>query len=705
MSSPDPLDDVFRSEMNVLLPLLETVSGIRAPSYISREPHRRAQRLQFLLDHVSILLRKFVESNASMITPWIPDSKDCDSHLIDHCQRLQIPTLHEKPCLILHELGQSIPGPFAQTLRDEPTDIFYATSTSVKDVILLNTSGSGKTRLVLEGLCRQWGFYFTCKRNPDEVGSSDIDSIIRPEGCLERQGLTVELPTHPEVLKTAYRANKDISNRCFSAAMLARILVLSCFLRTWIGRSVDVSLLKRQWLLLQLDTSLLRTETQAVDVDVFQELTAILSTVESPQDLADIGYTLFGACAREIQMLGSSGLPVFYCVVDEAQTGAESWCNSFLCHNMQKSRPALQAMLRNWRETYTRMSMIITGTSINRDLITEALSSTMGKQTQVHDGITYTGAWGDDTTIQNYLRKYIPETYLQTPEGRELLRRARYWLWGRPRFIATYVQLVIQNNFRSYHRLLSYTIKEISNFTPNDAESWEKPEPKLDMFTPKLSPFDYQRRLHFFNLVNFVRTNNSSSVPNMRRKLLDAITQLTYERFMGKKPYSVPIIDHELVQCGFARFPGHAVANPAIDEPLAYLAADIWLNSQEELEDARHDYWHGMIAYDNPDINGFECYAALLLADVFKDYTTLSDIFDLHEPRVDRALCNQKARLVSCWRDASEGVKVAPFVYPLRNQTSGGRLTLGPQASSHTLGLRRGPDHSIDLDWLDCKDR
>ncbi|KAG6834620.1 hypothetical protein H0H93_008530, partial [Arthromyces matolae] len=574
-------DERAATFIGIVFSCLETNSKIPCPNYVSREPYKRAQRLRFLLDHATKLLKNFVKSKDSMITPWIPNSKDCDSHLIDHCQRLQIPTLHNKPCLLLHELGQSIPGPFSQTLRDAPTDIFCATSTSMQDVVLLNTSGSGKTRLVLEGLCRQWGFYFTCKRNSDEVGSSDIDSIIRPEGCFEQQGLKVELPTHPAEFKNALRDNEEIAGRCFSAAMLSRILVLSCFLRTCIGGSVDISLLKRQWLLLQLDTSLLRTETQIFDVDVFQELTGILSTVNKSQELARIGYTLFEACVREIKMLESSRSTVFYCVLDEAQTGAESWGNSFRCHNKKDSRPALQAMLRKWRATYTTMSMIITGTSINRDLITQTLSSTMGKHAQLHDGVTYTGAWGDDTTIENYLRKYIPETYLHTREGCELLSRARYWLWGRltydflsPRFIATYVQLVIQNNFQSYHRLLSYTIKGISDFTPNDAESWEKPEPKLDIFTPKLSPFDYQR------------------LPNMRRKLLDAITQLTYERFMGKKPYSIPIIDHELVQCGFARFPGHAVENPAIDEPLAYLAADIWLNSQEDLEDARHDYWH-----------------------------------------------------------------------------------------------------------------
>ncbi|KAG6836152.1 hypothetical protein H0H93_010881 [Arthromyces matolae] len=553
--------------------------------------------------------------------------------------------------------------------------------------LLLNTSGAGKTRLILQGLCKQWGFYFTCKRNSDEVGSSDIQSIIRPEGCLNQQGIIPDLSNAPSVVE-ALADNEQIANRCFSAAMVSRILVFSCFLRTFKlrGRNMDILLLKARWLLLQLDTSLLGTNTQIGDV--FQELTGILSTIIDRKELTRLGQRLLHACRQECQMLEPSA--AIYCVVDEAQAGVEAWAKSFRDQTMEDSRPVLRAMLRHWREAY-QMSTVVTGTSINRAHIIEALSSTIGKQSDQQD-INDTGSWGDNTTIENYLRKYIPDTYLATPEGVELICRARYWLWGRPRFIAAYVQLVIQNNFKSYHRLLSYTVKEISKFTPNDAESWETLEPPIKTSTPRLSPFDYQR------------------LPKIHAKLQSAVTQLTYERFMGRNLNSVPVIDHELVQCGFARFPGNTVGDtrPKMDEPLAYLAADIWLNMQEDHRDIRHDYWEKFTGYDNHVTNGFERYAALLIADVFKEYRTISDVFDLHEPGISRNLSTQKARLVSCWRDTSDVLKFAPFVYPLQNREFDGQLIDGPRAPSHTLGsksMSKRDKYIKDLTWLNGDDR
>jgi len=43
---------------------------------------------------------------------------------------------------------------------------------------LCNTSGSGKTRLLLEGLSRHWNYYFTARTKPDGVGFKDLESIL-----------------------------------------------------------------------------------------------------------------------------------------------------------------------------------------------------------------------------------------------------------------------------------------------------------------------------------------------------------------------------------------------------------------------------------------------------------------------------------------------------------------------------------------------
>jgi hypothetical protein len=40
--------------------------------------------------------------------------------------------------------------------------------------MLFNARGSGKTRLILDGLCHHWGFYFTASRDGAGIGSGDV---------------------------------------------------------------------------------------------------------------------------------------------------------------------------------------------------------------------------------------------------------------------------------------------------------------------------------------------------------------------------------------------------------------------------------------------------------------------------------------------------------------------------------------------------
>ena len=41
-----------------------------------------------------------------------------------------------------------------------------------------NTSGAGKTRLLLEGLSQRWGFYFVIARGSDGIGAPDLEAAI-----------------------------------------------------------------------------------------------------------------------------------------------------------------------------------------------------------------------------------------------------------------------------------------------------------------------------------------------------------------------------------------------------------------------------------------------------------------------------------------------------------------------------------------------
>ncbi|KAG5723002.1 hypothetical protein E4T56_gene17370, partial [Termitomyces sp. T112] len=721
----DPLEDAFREVRSDLYNLIAgsaPQTSSMCLGNIRTAPTQRANQFEALVNHAIGRLQRIFSKEIPVIDPWVPNI--ADSLLLDHYNSLMIPTLHDKPCLLLHELGEDQGTPLNRhksagmekwpDREERIQSIFLGPQDSKLHSIFLNTSGSGKTRLVLEGLCTEWGFYFTCARKDDEIGSSDIMTVISDRGCMARQGLkhnlkilpkdTTILHNSPEAseLSEELQHNTMISTRCFHAAMVARLLVFSCFLMTARCeekltnhllhlRKECLGNLRKVWLLIQLDTRLLEGSKGH---DLLEQLTCLLCTIEDGQELSQFGWRLLDACQRAVLELDPKSL--LYCVVDEAQAAVQAWPKAFRDYPGTGclDRPALRAMIKSWLQCY-KLRTIVTGTSINRRLITDALCSTIGKQQDINDGVTSTGSWADHQTIGNFLTKYLPKLYLATPSGVELIERARYWLWGRPRFISAYVQLVIENGFQSYHRLLSRCVQAISDFVPLDGEYWEKQEPIITMNLPRLCPFDYER------------------VSTIKYALMDSVQSMTYERLMsGNLDFSatIKVTNYGLVECGFARFPGSKIEDgkPLLDEPLAYLAADIWLNSQEDLCKKRYDYFSEQIGRHSVVGNGLERYTALILAEAFRNFTQLSHIFDFADTGIDRGLAGQRAQLVSCWHDSSGSFRVAPSRYPIETKFSEyfGYLELGPSSPSHLLGYKapkgKGDyrEYEGNLQWL-----
>ncbi|KAG6894687.1 hypothetical protein C0993_010991, partial [Termitomyces sp. T159_Od127] len=144
--------------------------------------------------------------------------------------------------------------------------------------VLFNTSGAGKTRLVLEGLCKEWGFYFTCQRDISECGSADLDRVLDPasHGYLRACGLI----EHPDNDETMIKNNETLAERCFMAVIVARILVFQCLLAAYGAqeKSATIAELKRIWLFVQLDCRLL---ADSKCPDLLLELTTLLCYIQS----------------------------------------------------------------------------------------------------------------------------------------------------------------------------------------------------------------------------------------------------------------------------------------------------------------------------------------------------------------------------------------------------------------------------------------
>ncbi|KAG6882588.1 hypothetical protein C0992_011265, partial [Termitomyces sp. T32_za158] len=334
-----------------------------------------------------------------------------------------------------------------------------------------------------------------------EVGSADIENVLNPRiGHLKICGL-IEHPSSPLEVEQ----NEQHAERCFVAVLTARFIVFLCLLaafevRFGVPTAGQIPVLKKLWLLVQLDARLLE---QPGHPDILSELTTLLCHVEKHDTLVTDYVRLFSICK---EFLGPTTR--IYCVLDEAQLAANSYQSAFLNNDQSQKRPTLRAMLRIW--SALGMQHVTTGTSLNLEHINDALSSTILKHANVpKKAVTDTGSFVEHAgQIEGFLRYYLPSWLLESESGKELIERAKYWLYGRPRFITSYVTCLIENHFQCPHRVLTEHIKTITNFVPADAKVWEDLEDSINAQSeepevngqsiPVLEPFDLSRGKYIF---------------------------------------------------------------------------------------------------------------------------------------------------------------------------------------------------------------
>ncbi|KAG6855963.1 hypothetical protein H0H87_008977 [Tephrocybe sp. NHM501043] len=426
--------------------------------------------------------------------------------------------------------------------------------------------------------------------------------------------------------------------------------------------------------------------TRGQGIDLFNELSGILCTIRDYVYLGNCVEAQLSLCKAALSNL-DPGNGRIYAVIDEAQAAVDAFPVAFRNANYKSARPALRSFISSWLSF--KLTIVITGTSLKRDSIIDALSSMMAKRNHINGGVTGTGSWVDSPRkVEKYLARYIPGSYLETESGKALVSRASYWLYGRPRFLSSYVQCVVDHGFKCYHRLLTKCISSITGgFVPLDGQDWEKIEPDARLQRNPLSPFDLDRaHEHLYNKPEFMQT----------------IQEMTYHRLWTgditnlAAKYTDETI--AMVECGFARFPGATIedGNPTMDEPLAYISADNWINKQGGSPSKHHAQLFKEIGKTSPEDKALERYTALCLANAFKNPNSLSNVFTFANAGVNRVLSRRSGRLVSCWTDA-EGFHVVPCVIPLENTST----KLSP---SHTLGYSPEESENV-IEWLQCKKR
>ena len=312
---------------------------------------------------------------------------------------------------------------------------------------LVNTSGSGKTRLLLEGLCENWGFYFTSLVDSSLLGSSDVQNSIQTHVPDSHQFRRILPPMGSPGYDTALKANRDIANRVFRQIFLSRLIIFNLFTETMLeyintheDAPRDPRVFKTRWLLLQLQPSFVHPELW----DVFDGLSSKLSDASdsfiNTRTKALLTSTR-SMCSR-LQAEGSSTstqtssseiaqIPLF-CVLDEAQHAATQHSSSFRSDHNGSHRPILREIVKAWegQSSGQGVFMVVAGTGISKDVVDQAMASAIMKDSK-YRWCSDTGAFDTRLAQQQYLQKYLPESFLASESGIRLLERIWYWLHGR----------------------------------------------------------------------------------------------------------------------------------------------------------------------------------------------------------------------------------------------------------------------------------
>jgi hypothetical protein len=308
---------------------------------------------------------------------------------------------------------------------------------------LCNVSGSGKTRLLFEGLCRNWGLYFTGYQPIDQIGSSDLEKVVNDMRTRLRE-LT------GDDLEFALSRNRATAQHRFLLVLYVRMLILRIFLECVKATADGITEEhKKLWLLIQVaPTSILQEEIFEISIDVLNTLPLdhLRSRISEERRLICI-------------LVGDSS---FFCVLDEASCLANDLKEYFRSDaNIEMHQPILHEVIRAWNPYVSNLIISGTGFPIREmEKDNEKSSTELPLSTDI-------GCFDTREAQQDYLLQYLPPGLLDPL----LAERLAHWLCGRQvidsicenetlidsrhQFIVAYIQFLLANGFKSPHLILN----------------------------------------------------------------------------------------------------------------------------------------------------------------------------------------------------------------------------------------------------------
>ncbi|KAJ3849168.1 hypothetical protein EV368DRAFT_47880 [Lentinula lateritia] len=583
------------------------------------------------------------------------------------------------PDMLLYELGR-----FQQDdhLKARLQGLFTKHS---NHKIFVNTSGAGKTRLVLEHLCSNWGLYFSC-HNDSHVGSKDVPSAM---SNIKQALFGSTLPHAPSLLfRQVLEQNQQLACSELLIPLLSRLLVFQQYIIAIQKMKKDLSQMdhKRRWLHLQLHPHLLSSSGSDGD-DPFKQLSKDLIAwfVRQGIDLSQ-KIRIMQFLSQEIlvwmrQTLGQANKSTpIYIVIDECQFAVADMEDFFRSANWTAKRGILREIARCWDESLNNdngtgtSAFIFTGTGLSRELISDVISSVVVK-TQSLSNVYNTGAFDDFKAQTVYLERFFPPDIWHT--SGHLRDRIYYWLRGRQvitiayRFTAEYMSLALQCGYQNMHQLLDQYIYSVACFRPADFEDLEE---------------------DFFGIVEL--PSPAFGFEKLNETMRQKVKTIAHEYlFTSKLATYLGSDERAYIELGLARISGYdGKKSVKIDEPLVLLACSVWFNEQRP-----HTVYKTLadqIDYHYPSTgrNGFEEFMSYYLLQILQKPIKLNEVFDF-EGGDDKGLGDREAQLVTLHLDESQKLVEGKVSLVKGDSTLFGPIGLG-------IGTK---DHSALNEWLSLK--
>ncbi|KAK6997438.1 hypothetical protein R3P38DRAFT_3219452 [Favolaschia claudopus] len=386
---------------------------------------------------------QFIQENGPQM--WAAVAGKYAENVDSHIASLAIPRIGGIPSILLRDLGQFANG---DELRSRVENIFVRD----KHTFLVNASGSGKTRLTLEGLCQDWGLYLVGAIDSNGIGSADLRWVLEVLIPREGYGFTTEVSSHPHAISK----NLDITHRCLRKLLLCRLLVFSIFAEHVhsVGLKPEH---KKLWLLIQALPRSLRCNRILLG-DIFGILLLQFMDTDDDHTSDYIAHLL-----TNLRRLFGDEFHLFL-VIDEAQVIFDNPHIALGYRDADGYYPVLReivdALFREFRSP--EASFVTSGTNIPKSGFTNSPNA------HRHQWCSGTGAFDNEDRHREYVLRYLPPNYAESPAGQALLQLAWGWCRGRHRITDSFMGTLTRDGFHSPHTLLNDYIEAATGYRPRD---------------------------------------------------------------------------------------------------------------------------------------------------------------------------------------------------------------------------------------------